>query len=82
MAGAGVRMMACVRPGLPVAGGGLASVCTQHCMPQPAAQGQPLSWPAGACEAMSEAATAHRLDAKGLAAAIDSGNSKACNATT
>ena len=62
--------------------GGPKSDCTQHCVPQPAAQGQPPSWPAGGGELSVEAAAAHRLEWNGLPAATDSGSSKACSATT
>lgn len=61
-------------------GGGPDSACAQHAMPQPAAQGQPVSWLPGGCE--PSAAEAQRLEANGLAAAIDNGNSSACSATT
>ncbi len=82
-AGAGVIVTARVTPQHDrITCGGPANVCAQHCMPQPAAQGQPLSWPAGDVRAAVRDAAAHRLVAKGLAAAIDSGNSKACSATT
>jgi hypothetical protein len=44
IAGAGVIVTVRVRSSVTVTcGGGPASVCTQHCVPQPAAQGQPLS---------------------------------------
>jgi hypothetical protein len=54
--------------------------CAQHCIPQPTAQGQPLSWLTGVC--ILSAADTQRLLIKGLAAATDSGNSNACSATT
>jgi hypothetical protein len=43
IAGAGVIVTVRVRPSVTVTCGGPANVCTQHCVPQPAAQGQPLS---------------------------------------
>lgn len=78
---AGINVTAAATPCTTTVCAGPTNICAQHCIPQPAAQGQPLPWPAGACELPSETA-AHRLVAKGLAAAIDSGNSKACSATT
>ncbi len=53
---------------------------TQHCIPQPAAQGQPVSWLAGDGELSLDAA--HRLLPGVPPTATENGSSKACSATT
>ena len=78
----GAIALACVKSNAAIPGWGAASICTQHCIPQLAAQGHPLSWPAGADERSTEAAAAHRLDVNGLPAATESGNSTACKVIT
>ena len=63
-----------------IAGGGPAIALTQHCVPQPAAQGQPVAWPSPEC-GLAEADDTQRLKS-GAPAATDSGSSSACSATT
>ncbi len=81
IAGAGGIALARVGASRIVTCGGRSSVGTQHCIPQPAAQGQPGSRPAGDGEPSTEVAAAHRLAVNGPAA-TDKGNSKACSAIT
>ena len=64
-----------------VAGGGAASADRQHCMPQPAAQGQLVPWFTG-CGALCDDDAVHRLKSAAAPATTDSGNSSACSATT
>jgi len=52
----------------------------QHCVPQPAAQGHPVAWSAGAL--LPFAAPWQRLKSGEGPAATDSGNSSACRAMT
>ena len=63
-----------------IAGGGPAIALTQHCAPQPAAQGHPVAWPSPEC-GLAGPAEAHRL-ASGGGGATDNGNNNACSATT
>lgn len=79
---AGNRATACVRPGATNAGGGPASDCAQHCMPQPAAQPQPESWPVGGDEPSAGELTQRLPVSKAAPAATDNGSSSACSATT
>jgi hypothetical protein len=82
IAGAGVGALARVRLSAITTGGEPARVWTQHCVPQPAAQGQPASWLAGGGEPSTDSAAVQRLESNALPAATDNGNSKACKATT
>jgi hypothetical protein len=79
---AGVIARARVRPNASTSCGGPASICTQHGIPQPAAQGQLLSWLVGNDEPSTAVAAVHRLDLNGAPVATDNGNSSACKATT
>jgi len=81
-AGGGNGVPTCVRPSGIRVFGGPASAWTQHCMPQPAAQGQPLWWPAGDCELATDAPAEQRLKGYAPPTATDNGNSRACKAIT
>jgi len=62
--------------------GGPLSAWMAHCIPQPAAQGQPVWGLTGAGELSTDVAAAQRLRSIGSPTATDSGNSNACSATT
>ncbi len=51
-------------------------------MPQPAAQGQPESWPTGDCEEPTDVAELQMLKPSEPPAATDSGSNSACSPIT
>jgi len=62
--------------------GGPLSAWMQHCIPQPAAQGQPAWEFTGAGELSTDEDAAQRLESIGPPTATDNGSSNACSATT